>query len=155
VNPRQRRLRLEQLDAKLSRLSKAFREMPRPKSWIKEIRQALGMSTYALARRLGVRQPSAALIEQNEMSGKVTLATLSRYAEALGCELVHVLIPKDSLTETVERRIDAVARRIVERTAHSMALELQQPTKDVLDNQAAMLSLELERTLPRWLWNDR
>ena len=113
------------------------------------------MSTYALARRLGVQQPSVAITEKNESSGLVNLATLSRYAEALECELVHALVPRESLQAMLDRRIQAAARRMVEHTAHSMALEQQRPSNGALENQVAALASELRRELPRWLWDDR
>ena len=151
----QRQLRLAQLDAKLGRLRSTFSEMPRATSWVREIREALGMSTYALARRLGVRQPSVAVTEKNESSGLVNLATLSRYAEALECELVHALVPRESLQAMLDRRIQAAARRMVEHTAHSMALEQQRPSNEALESQVAILAAELRHELPRWLWDDR
>jgi predicted DNA-binding mobile mystery protein A len=151
----QRALRLEQLDAKLGPLREVARGVPRPKSWIREIRQALGMSTYVLARRLGIRQSSVTLSEQSEARSLITLATLSRYGGALECELAYALVPRQSLSATLEQRIQGVARRMVERTAHSMDLEQQRPPEEALEHQVAALAHELRRELPRWLWDDR
>jgi predicted DNA-binding mobile mystery protein A len=53
------------------------------RGWVKGIREALGMTTAQLAKRLGVKQPSVVAIEQSETKGTIELATLRRVAEAL------------------------------------------------------------------------
>lgn len=151
----QRDLRIEQLDAKVNRVRSAFEGMSGTTSWIRTIREALGMSTYALAQRAGVQQPAIVLAEQKEAHGRITLGTLSRYAAALECEVAHALVPRESLRSTLEHRIQTVARRMVERTAHSMGLEEQRPGNEALEHQVAILAHELRRELPRWLWEDR
>ena len=64
-------------------------------------------------------------------------------------------MPSQSLNATLEQRIQAVARAMVEKTAHSMELERQRPAKQALDHQVAILVYELRRELPRWLWDER
>src|SRR4051812_40421450 len=81
-----------------------------PKGWLRAIRDALGMTTAQLARRLGVSQPRIVELEQSEVGGTVTLNTLQRAAEALGCRLVYVLVPERPLAEVVQER----ARRLAE-----------------------------------------
>ena len=43
--------------------------MPPVRGWIKAIREALGMSTAQLAKRLGVKQPSVVALERSEAKG--------------------------------------------------------------------------------------
>jgi len=150
----QRVLKIDQLDAKLNPVRDAFREVPRSTSWIREVRQALGMSTYALAARVGVKQPSVVQSEQSEKRGIISLGTLARYGNALDCDLRYALVPRRSLHDTLEERIRTVARRMVEQTAHSMDLEKQRPSDQALEKQVARLADDLRRELPRWLWDE-
>ena len=46
---------------------------------------ALGMTTAQYGKRLGVSQPRIVELEKSEQEGGVTLNTLQRAAEALGC----------------------------------------------------------------------
>ena len=71
------------------------------------------------------RQVCRGYSSRSSAKGDITLATLQRYAAALGCELSHALIPKRSLLATVEERADRIARDQVSRVRHSMALEDQ------------------------------
>jgi predicted DNA-binding mobile mystery protein A len=95
------------------------------RGWIKAIREAIGMSSEQLARRLGVKQPTVAAIEQSEVRGTIQLATLQRVAEALDCKLVYALVPNKPLTTMVRERARQVARRRLEAVGHTMLLENQ------------------------------
>ena len=78
-----------QLDERFRELGPAKRYTPPVRGWIKALREALGMSTAQLAKRLGIRQPSLVALEQSEAKGTIELATLRRVAEALDCTLSH------------------------------------------------------------------
>src|SRR6516164_7196556 len=100
-----------------SQLDRRFREIGPPsrfqapvRGWIKAVREALGMSSAQLAKRLGVRQPSVVALEQSEAKGTIELATLRRVAEALDCALVYALVPKKPLEAVVRERARAVLR---------------------------------------------
>jgi predicted DNA-binding mobile mystery protein A len=83
---------------------------PRPLcGWIKAVRDALGMSTYELGSRLGVRAARVTQIERAEVAGTLRLASLERTAEALGCELCYALVPKEPLEQMVRRQAFAKA----------------------------------------------
>ena len=95
------------LDERLTQFGPAERYRPPSRGWIKAIREALGMSTAQLAKRLGVRQPSIVDLERSEEKGSIELATLRRVAEALDCTLVYALVPNSPL-----RRRSARARAL-------------------------------------------
>src|SRR6185437_11249409 len=107
--------------------------------WLRAIRQALGMTTRQLATSVGVTQAAVVDVERTEARGDITLATLQRYAAALGCELNYALVPKRSLRETVEERADHLAREQVARVRHSMALEEQLTSQNHLEREVAEL----------------
>lgn len=126
---------------------------PPVRGWIKAIREALGMSTSQLARRLGVRQPSVVALEQSEARGTIELATLRRVAAALDCTLVYALVPNRPLEETIRERARLFGRRRREPVEHSMALEDQQvarPETGTLVEQ--MIDQIVRETPPRKFW---
>ncbi len=123
-----RTLALRQLDETLDRLRALPRSRP-SRGWLHTIRQTLGMTTRQLAKSVGVTQAAVVDAERAESKGDITLATLQRYATALGCELSYALIPKRTLQATIEERADSIARDQVSRVRHSMALENQETTK--------------------------
>lgn len=150
----QMRLIQEQLDEALRPL-KALQEMKRPfKGWIKSIRSGLGMSSVQLAGRMGVKQPRIAEIEKGELAGSLTLRTLDRVAEALGCELVYALVPKaGSLEKTIEQRAREVASKRVHAVSQSMRLEDQGLS---VAEEAKVLESEIRkiiRDFSRRLWD--
>ena len=117
-------LRRRQLDRALLRpLVEA--KVPQ-QGWVREIRKALGMTVSQLGARMGIAQSNASRLEKSEGEGGVTLRSLKRAAEAMDCQLVYFLVPnQESFEELLERRIQAVAKRELERLKHTMALEDQ------------------------------
>ena len=113
------------LDERFRDVGPSARFSPPVRGWIKAIREALGMTTAQLAKRLGVKQPSLVAIEQSEEKGTIELQTLRRVAEALDCTLVYALVPNRPLEETVRDRARAFLRRRREHVEHSMRLEDQ------------------------------
>lgn len=142
------------LDYKLSRLPAAG-EFARPhRGWIKAVREALGMTTAQLAKRVGVSQPRITELEQAEIEEKVTLASLRRAAEALDCTLIYAFVPCNStLEESVMQRARRKAMSILKHVNHTMALE-DQSTDDYIKDQIDNLALELISKKSRMLWDD-
>jgi predicted DNA-binding mobile mystery protein A len=119
-------LRLKQLDRALEPY-RAAREVPRPsKGWIRTIRQALGVSSGELARRLGTSRQHPLQLEKGEAEDRITLKSLRAVANALDCDLVYALVPRaGSMQELIENRARAEAKNRVLGVEHSMALENQ------------------------------
>ena len=139
-----------QLDERFRELGSAKRYTPPVRGWIKALREALGMSTAQLAKRLGIRQPSLVALEQSEAKGSIELATLRRVAEALDCTLVYALVPNKPLETTLRDRARAFARRRRGPVEHSMLLEDQKVTaKDA----EARLDEIVRETNPRLFWD--
>lgn len=99
---------------------------PRPaKGWIRAIREALGMTSSDLGRRLGLSRQGVSQIEASEANDTIQLGTLRRAAEALDCTLSYALIPNRPLEQIVERRARHVALGDVAAVKHTMLLENQ------------------------------
>jgi predicted DNA-binding mobile mystery protein A len=136
----------------------AFRPLARnprpPKGWVRAVRDALGMTTAQLARRLGVSQPRIVELEQSEMSGSVTLHTLQRASEALGCRLVYALVPERPLAEIVRERADKVAERQAGAVEHTMRLENQAVRSKRAGKELHRQLIENLLRRPARLWDD-
>jgi predicted DNA-binding mobile mystery protein A len=120
------------------------------RGWIKAIREALGMTTEQLSKRLGIKQPSIVAIEQSEAKGTIEMATLRRVAEALDCVLVYAFVPNEPLETMVRERARRFARRRRAAVEHSMLLEDQAVTGKDTDKR---LDEIVRETNPRLFWD--
>ena len=131
-----------------------LQSIDRPKGGFRAVRDALGMTTAQLAKRLGVSQPRVVELQQSEVSGSVTLHTLQRAAEALGCRLVYALVPDKPLAETIRKRAEEIAAHRSSSVEQTMRLEDQ----EVHDKKAAHELREqvIEELLrhPARLWDE-
>lgn len=125
MRPQERKRARRSLDKKLGSLKNSAILTRPQRGWIKAIREALGMTTAQFGQRMGVSQPRAVIVEKAEVSGKITLDTMERAAEALGCRFVYALVPYESLDTQVRQRARALADKHLSTVAHSMALEDQ------------------------------
>ena len=115
----------KQLDKRLNLLQNVDILARPPRGWIKAIREALGMTTAQLGKRLGVSQPRVLGIEKAEVSGSIKLESLERAAHALDCRLVYALVPSKPLEYLAEDRARELAKKRLRAISHSMALEDQ------------------------------
>lgn len=142
----------KQLDRVLAGLT-ALRDMRTPeRGWIHQIRTALGMSSNMLANRLHLAQATVIKFEQSEAAGSISLKTLERVGEALGCKLVYALLPKESLQEMLREQARKTAEKIVSRVQRTMCLEAQGVSDVELFNQIEEITNDLVRTLNPDLW---
>ena len=138
------------LDERLTQFGPAERYRPPNRGWIRAIREALGMSTAQLAKRLGVRQPSIVDLERSEEKGSIELATLRRVAEALDCTLVYALIPNQPLETTIRARALSLLRRRRRPIEHTMLLEAQDVAGPDTERQIDDI---IRETSPRRFWD--
>jgi predicted DNA-binding mobile mystery protein A len=129
---------------------------PRPsKGWLRAIRDALGMTSAQLARRLSVSQPRIIELEKSEASGTVTLNTLQRAAEGLGCRLVYALIPEKPLEETVRERVDQLAQQQVTAVQQTMRLEDQSVKSKRANDDMRRQFIQVLLKHPARLWDEK
>jgi len=138
------------LDERFKKFGAAGRYTVPVRGWTKAVREALGMTTAQLAKRLGVKQPSVVAIEQSEAKGTIELATLRRVAEALNCTLVCAFVPNQPLETTVRERARLFARRRRDPVEHSMLLEDQAVTGKDAEKR---LDEIVRKTNPRLFWD--
>ncbi len=143
-------LRRRQLDTLLK--PPLLRTLKRPpKGWIREVRNALGMSAAQLASRMGVSQPTVAKLEHTEADDAITLRSLRKAALAMDCELVYAFVPNTSLESTLETQALQRAATLLRRVEHTMALEAQ-GRGDAGEAEVKELAQEMIRTLIRDIW---
>ena len=141
------------LDRRLQSLAQVRTALVRPRQgWVRAIRQALGMTTAQLGRRMGIAQASVVGLEKSEAEDRIQLGTLRRAAEALDCELHYVLIPRTGLQARVDQRLAEVSAREQQRIAHTMGLERQYESDPVL--QAVQARASRLATRDRDLWEE-
>src|SRR5262249_25115544 len=105
-----RTLRTKQLEKALGVFAAAKNSSRPQKGWLRAIREATGISLREMATRLKKTPTLAAKLEKSEAEYRITLASLRDAADALGCQLVYVLVPKNgSIHDLVEygRRVKA------------------------------------------------
>jgi predicted DNA-binding mobile mystery protein A len=147
-------LKLRQLDAALNRWRSADLPSRPPSGWVKAIRESLGMTATHLAGRLGVTTSTVTRLETSEADDTISLGTLRRAAEALGCEVQYALVPKQSLEDTLKARALAMALRQMAPISHSMALEAQATSAEAREAQTRALVEALRSGSPRKLWTN-
>jgi len=125
MRAQERAMARKQLDKRLNILQNVDTLVRPPRGWIKAIREAFGMTTAQLAKRLNVSQPRVLGIEKAEASGSIKLESLERAARALDCRLVYALVPRKPLESLAEDRARELAKKRLRATSHSMALENQ------------------------------
>lgn len=143
-------LQLQQMDASLAKIRECDPPSKPINGWAKTIRETLGMTASALARKLHVTPHAISKLEKAEAEEKITVASLRKMANALGCELHYVFVPQKSLEETLMEQALIVAKERLNPISHSMALEDQSVKQS--ENQLQLLAKEILEGPRRNLW---
>lgn len=152
MNKKFANLQLHQMDSALAKLRESPTAIRPSVGWIKAIRESLGMSASAFARKLGITPSSIAKLEKAEADEKITLASLRKLANALNCELQYTLVPRKSLEEILWERAITVAKEHLHPISHSMSLENQSVSQSANDKQLDLLAKEILDGPRRNLW---
>ena len=112
------------------------------------------MNNRQLAQRLGVSNSRIPRIEQDEITGGLTLKTMNRVADELDCIFVYGFVPRTSLRETIRNQAESLAKKRFKKLMHTMELEDQglssNENKKVLDS----LVEEIINSSSATLWED-
>ena len=118
----------EQLDKRLT--SSIIPLLQSDHGWIKLLREALGMSTTQLAKRVGIDQSRISRLENAEIDGDLKLSSLKKIAEGLNMRFVYGFIPQSSLEDLVKEQARKIAQKRMGRVNHTMRLEDQELTME-------------------------
>lgn len=121
--------------------------------WAKAVRSALGMTLEDLAARLGVTRSVLSRLESSEQKQTIQLDSLRRIAEAMDCELVYTLVPRQPLQAMVDQQRASAAQELESQTRTHMRLEGQHESDPSLakwrkEHSASLIS-------DRQLWKTR
>jgi predicted DNA-binding mobile mystery protein A len=154
MHPDERATARRSLDRRLNQLREhqAFERPPR--GWIRAIRNALGMTSAQLAKRLGVVQSRVTAMEQAEMRQTLTLASLAKAAQAMDCQLVYALVPREPLEKLVKNRARLKAKEALNHISHSMVLEAQSVAETDEQEQLERMTREMIGGAGPSLWKD-
>lgn len=152
MDKRFQNLQLHQMDAVLANWRDARLPARPPGGWVRAIRDALGMTAAALARRLGMSHAGLRKLEKAEADEVITLASLRKLANALDCELQYALVPRTSLEAILKQRAIEVAQERLRPVAHSMSLEDQAVERSQSAVQLELLATEILAGSRRQLW---
>jgi predicted DNA-binding mobile mystery protein A len=148
-------LTVQQLDSQLKSWMLVKKFFQPQHGWIRTIRKSLGITTKQLAAKLGISRTRIIKIESDELREVLTMQTLHLVAEALNCDFIYALVPKESLQSSIDKQATKVATKTLQIIAHNMLLENQQLTA----KQNTVLIDELKNRLLKKslkkLWNDR
>lgn len=145
----------EHLDRRFEQLKPLIRlaKIP-PAGWIRAIRIALGMPTGQLASRMGVVQSRINELEAAEAHGNITLKSLERAAQAMGCRVVYLLVPEQPLQMTLKERARAIAERQFAAVQQTMRLEDQAVGSKTFRKEIIRQTAEKLLRHPARLWKD-
>ncbi len=147
-------LAYQQLSSFLRSIEK-FKAVSVPsKGWIRAIRNSLGMSRRQLANRLDLSVSRIQRLEQDEVSGAVTLKTMRRTAQAMDCVFVYGVIPATSLDEILQKQALKKAKQYLQGVSHTMALEAQSLDDQANQEMLDVLAEQLINESIRKLWDE-
>lgn len=116
------------LDDRIGPLLAARKAAIRPvKGWLRTVRSALDLTQGFVAEKLQIKRQALAQMEDAEVRGAITLGSLERAANAMDCDLVYFIVPREGSAPTfseLARRHDPDFRHL-RASEHSMSLEGQ------------------------------
>jgi predicted DNA-binding mobile mystery protein A len=128
MKPALRQIILRGLDDQTTGIRQAKTVPERPtRGWLRATREGLGLSHEDVARKLGTSKQAYAQLEESEQRGAISLKSLERAAEAMGCQFAYFLVPQRNFGPSfaeLGQFFDPDARHLAA-TEHSMALEGQ------------------------------
>jgi predicted DNA-binding mobile mystery protein A len=148
MRPEHREMRLRQLSESLAAFADETRNQPRPRrGWLHAVREALGLTLRQVGELIHTTRQQIQAFENAEAQDRITLGSLRRVAEAVGCDLVYRIVPKSgSMFELAEKRARQEATRRGLAVEHTMALE---------DQAAGDVQRTIDDETRRILLNDR
>ena len=116
------------LDARIPALRPAQASALKPaRGWLRAVRSVLRFSQEKVAKKIAMTRQSYADLEAAEQRGAISLNSLQRAAEAMDCELVYFIVPRETVARTYRElaQIHDPMFKHLQATEHSMTLENQ------------------------------
>ena len=97
----------KRLDREMRLYRLAGREKNPTGGLLRAVREALRIPFKEMTERIGVERSGLIGLEEREWTGSITLRSLGRMAEAMGCKVVYGIVPANgkTLEEMAEERL--------------------------------------------------
>ena len=107
MRERERKLARKRLDVEMRPYRQAGREKNPTNGLLRAVRQALRIPVPEIAEKMGVNRSVVFDLEAREPKNTITLKSMSRMAEAMGCMMVYGIVPVGgkTLDELAEERL--------------------------------------------------
>lgn len=107
MRERERKLARKRLDVEMRPYRRAGAEKNPAAGLLRAVRQALRVPVAEIAVKMGVNRSGVFDMEAREMQGTITLRSMARMAQGMGCKLVYGIVPQEgkTLEELAEERM--------------------------------------------------
>lgn len=119
-------------------------------SWVRYIREGLGMTLKQLSKRTGLSTSTLSQLEKNEAEDKATLASLKKAAHGMGCELVYAFVPLQGLEKIREDQALRKAKEFLKESHLQMEYEDQAVSEGQLQRQLEDLVKRIKTSKRLW-----
>lgn len=116
------------------------------------IRHQLRMSQRALAKRANTPQSTIARVELG--NNKTNISTLKKILDALDCDLIVTVVPREDLETIQKKQARAKAERKIQYLHGTMSLEQQSPSQKLLTKLIEEEEKKLLDSSGSGLWED-
>ena len=103
----ERKVLLKKLDKEMRHYRLAAREENPTNELLRTVRKVLRVPMKEMAEKMGIVESALFQLEGRERTGAITLRSLGRMAEAMGCKVVYGVVPLNgkTLEELAEERM--------------------------------------------------
>ena len=114
MRERERVYARKRLDLEMRSYRQAGREKNQTNGLLRAVRQTLHVPVAEIAEKMGVCKSVVLDLEAREPKNTVTLKSMSRMAQAMGCKVVYGIVPNGGkkLEDLAEERFWAGLRRV-------------------------------------------
>ena len=89
----ERAMAREELDKEQRHMQAQGRRETLSPHWLKRVRQALGVSQEGMSKELNLERSTIFRMERREAARTISLKSLDKLAEAMGCKVVYAIVP--------------------------------------------------------------
>ena len=114
MREKERRLARKRLDVEMRRYRRAGMDKNPTNALLRAVRRVLRVPVAEIAEKMGVCKSVVLDLEAREVKNTVTLRSMSRMAQAMGCKVVYGIVPEGgkTLEELAEQRLWAAALEV-------------------------------------------
>ena len=105
MREKERKLARRRLDVEMRPFRRAAKEKKPTEGLLRAVRQVLSIPVAEITEKMGVSRSVVFDLEASEVKSTITMSSMVRMAEAMGCNVVYGIVPKGGKT------LDALAER--------------------------------------------